>query len=181
MTTRSAEDAELSDSAPGPVRLKTDFLRNVAELEPIQPANTADVDTQMDTLNDRMFKAQSATFGTQKRTTTVNPNTLAAEKLALDAMFYAKPVTINPLDVHAWDAESIFENINPVQRSLWEGVQGMKVLAYKAYSAQLSDSEEILQLRDGIKAALAMTENPVVSPPTPADNTTQKDTPPTAH
>ena len=178
MTTRSAEDAELSDLAPGPVRHKTDFLGNIAEPGPIQHTNTADIDTPMETLDDRMFEAQSATFGTRKKPTTVTPDTQEAKKLALNAMSYAKLVTVNPLDVHAWDAASVFENINPVQKSLWEGVQGTKVLAYKAYSARLSDAEEVLQLRDGIKVALAMTENPVISPPTPADNTTRGDTPP---
>lgn len=178
MTTRSAEDTELSNLAPGSVRLKTDFLGNIVEPGPIQHANMADINTKMD---DWMFEAQLVTFGTRRRPTTPNPNIQAAKKMALDAMSYTKPVTVHPLDIHAWDAESIFENINPVQRSLWEGVQGTKVLAYKAYSTRLSDSEEILQLQDRIKAALAMMENPVVSPPTPADNSTCTDTPPTAH
>ena len=136
MTIRTADDAELSDSTPDPVRFKT---------------NDHDDPTE----------------------TMVSQN--QAVDPALDALTYVSAPERDPLEIHGWDSIATLENLNPVQRSLWEAVPDEKVLAYIASGGRISEPEEVAQLRDGIKAALNLTTNPMVAPPTPALNKGRKE------
>ena len=139
MTTRNAEEAELPDAAPAPVRPRIGG-----------PTTTAEQPTPQDTEMED----------------------------ALDALNYVHPAERDPLEIHGWDSTKTLELHNPIQRTLWVNVQGAKVLAYRAYGGRISETEEVTQLRDGIKAALSLTNNPIVSPPTPADNAAKRDTGP---
>lgn len=88
------------------------------------------------------------------------------------------PTPLDPLNVHGWDYLSIFENLSPVQRNLWEMVEGSKVLAYRAYGGRISGLDDVSQISDSIKAALGLQAPPVVAPPTPAMGKQKRDSPP---
>jgi len=187
MTTRSAEEAELSDSAPDPVRIRTDDAGPPVEQVDNQPTEANHDNDHMDALDAQLYEAQLAardartanTGSSDDRTTnTNNPDTLAVDKKTLDAFTYVKAIKINHLDIHAWDTTSILENINPVQRNMWINAQGTKVLAYKAYGGYVSDQEEVAILRKGIKEALGLSDHPIVAPPTPAVHRSKREAAP---
>ena len=177
MTTRSAEEAELSDSAPDPVHIRTDDAGPYEGQVDIQPANISPTGDNMDALDTQLYEAHLATHEARaantsnpdgQATNTGSANTQAVNKEKLDAFTYVTAINVNPLDIHAWDTVSIMENINPIQRNLWTNAQGLKVLAYKAYGGYISDPEEIALLRKGVKDTLGLPEHPIVAPLTPA-------------
>ena len=147
MPTRTVEDAELSDTAPSPLRQKSTAPVSKARDE---PSSSAEMDTSM--------------------TMQPEPTPVALKDVP--------PTPLDPLGIHGWDYFSIFENLSPVQRNLWEMVEGSKVLAYRAYGGRISGLDDVSQLSNGIKAALGLRSPPVVAPPTPAPGRQKGDSPP---
>lgn len=102
--------------------------------------------------------------------------TMEAEP-ALDTLTYVTFPEMNPLEVHGWDSKTVFENISPTQKALWESVLYPKILAYKAYRGRITELEEVTQLHEAIKKALEMLAHPLITPLALAFGKQRKDTP----
>ena len=156
MTTGTADEAQLSDDAPGHriVRIKVthEAPDTTAELEQVNPTNE-----ESDTIGEPM-----------------EVNGLAKE---LDALTYVKVPTPHPLDIHGWHTDLALGTLNPAQRTMWIAEQGPKVLAYRAYGGRIEDRKDVLRARDMIKTTLNLERNPVVAIPVPDPNI-RKDSPP---
>ena len=96
----------------------------------------------------------------------------------LDALAYIDIPEPNPLDIHGWNQNTVFENLDKAQLSLWNAEPGTKILAYKAYGGRIEDREEATKLRDLIKTNLNLDANPTVTIPVPETRNNRKDTPP---
>ena len=174
MTTRNAEDAELSNASQGQSitrpRLETD-------VEPSDPAPTME-----DTATPPADEAPTPPGGKTSTHAKDNPPTQQEDRLLplpeLDAVHYLVPLTPNTLDIHGWDSTLTLDNLSTIQQAKWRAEKDPKVLVYKAYGGRIDDKEEVTNLCNIIKTNLRLDSNPTVAVPVPEDMRNHRDGPP---
>ena len=174
MTTRNAEDAELSDASQGRSitrpRLETD-------VEPSDPTPATG-----DTASPPVDEAPTPPGGKTSTRSKDDPPTQQEDRLLplpeLDAVHYLVPPTPNALDIHGWDSISTLDNLSTIQQAKWRAEKDPKVLVYKAYGGRIDDKEEVTNLCNIIKTNLRLDSNPTVAVPIPEDMRNHRDGPP---